>query len=234
MCPLDTRALLGHTAAMNHPHYNEIVDALSPFHKCFEGVCSDIERMQLRACAVLGIPRRSERANDWHRAWRNCFGTWCEETGRLFEFIEEPDRSSLDYMVCHLLPERPFSIRFGRVNNGRIKRNGTRRQNGARAHGMLSSEFLIEDIDEPDPGELRQITLAYSLQDDFTEGGFPAWWMDRLVIGRETFDGFDELSEVATFSAPASSTYETERVVYVPREERKRWRRDLKDAMGGA
>lgn len=191
--------------------------------------------MQLRACSVLGLPRRTERATDWHRALRNLFLPWCDETDGRFTFMAESDRFSLDYMICHSILDKPFAIRFGRLNNGTIRRNGSRRQTSARSHGFLSSEFLIEGMDEPDPGELRQVTLAYSLDRDYTEGGLPAWYMDRLVIGKETPDGFDELDTVATFDAPLASVPQPVRAVYIPRaSERDRWRREFREAMGNS
>jgi hypothetical protein len=160
---------------------------------------------------------------------------WCDETDGRFEFVSESDQFSLDYLLCNLILGKPFAIRFGRLNNGEIRRNRSRRQTGARACGLLSSEFLIQDFDDPEPSQIKQTTMAYSLADDRTEGGSPAWWIRRLVIGRETLNGFHELDQIAEFERPESVFGPEARVVYVPKaENRQRWRQEFTTAMGGA
>lgn len=91
-----------------HPTDNEIVRALGPWHRSMAGIAKDAEDRVLSAIAILGLPRLTERAGDFHRALRNLFRSWCDETNDLFRMIEERDGLGLDCMVCNLITGKPY------------------------------------------------------------------------------------------------------------------------------
>ena len=216
---------------MTHPTDQEILHALQPWFTSFSTVFQMGEDAQLRAVGLLGIPRATERAGAFHWASRTFFRSWCDETNGLFRFGEEKDGMGLDFIVCNLIHGKPFIIRFGRLNNLGVKRNSTHRQETARAHGVLSSEFLFAGLDEPEPGELRQVTLVYTLEDDQTLGGIPAWYVSRLSLVKEQFDGADHLADVDRFLPPASISEDVRRVVATPHPEQLAlWRKQIGDA----
>lgn len=218
----------------NNPTNAEIVDCLEPWFPTFSDVFLSAEEAQLRAVGVLGLPRRGERSGDWHRALRNNFRIWCDETNNLFRMIEERDGLGLDCIVCTLIDGKPFAIRFGHRNKNIIKRNRTLRQCAAASSGVLSSDFLWEECEDVQPGQLRQVTLAHRLAHDETLGGVPAWYMDQVSLVREWPDSVQELAVVATFEPPASIFTDPRRVVAVPRaKELAKWRRMIGHAQSG-
>jgi hypothetical protein len=215
----------------NHPTDAEIVRALTPWFPSIASLQEAAEERQLQAVGILGVPRRSERAGDFHRAWRTLARFWCDETNGLFRLVEEKEGLGLDCIVCELIPDKPFVIRPGRFNGSIVKRNSSHRQNSARAHGKLSSEFLFPGLDDPAPGQLRQVTTAYSIEDDRTLGGKPAWYMAKLQLGREQFDGFELLADISHYSAPVAIAEDVKRVVGVARQdELEAWRKQIGDA----
>jgi len=218
-----------------HPTDQEIARALKPWHSAFASLLSRAEESVLAAHAVLGLARPTERANDFHRVQRNLFRAWCDETNDLFRFVEEPDGQGLDCIVCSVIPSKPFLIRFGRLKGQTISRNTTRRQSAARAFGTLSSDLLFTDIDDPEPGELRQVTLSYTIEDEGTAGGRPRWFMERVVLLVEHFDCVDKLAEIANYSRPRSIADDARRAVVVPREdELALWRGQIQEARNSA
>ena len=218
-----------------HPTDNEIVRALGPWHTSMAGIAREAEDKVLSAIAILGLPRLTERAGDFHRVLRNLFRSWCDETNDLFRMIEERDGLGLDCMVCDLIIGKPFIIRFGRLNLDIVKRNTTRRQRVARAHGTLSSELLFPDMDEPELGELRQVTLAYTIEDEGTAAGRPRWFMEKVYLLVEHFDCVDRLAEVARFDRPTSIESDARRAVAAPRaDELRAWRIQIRRARNSA
>ncbi len=218
-----------------HPTDDEIVRALGPWHSSMAGIAKDAEDRVLSAIAILGLPRLTERAGDFHRVLRNLFRSWCDETHDLFRMIEERDGLGLDCMVCNLITGKAFIIRFGRLNLDIVKRNTSRRQTAARRHGKLSSELLFPDMDDPEVNELRQVTLAYTIEDEGTAAGRPRWFMERVWLLVEHFDCVDHLAEVAQFDRPTSITTDTRRAVAAPRaDELKAWRKKIRRARNTA
>lgn len=219
----------------NYPSDSDISQTLKPWYSSFASIAADAEQAVLSGIAILGLPRPSERANDFHRVFRNLFRKWCDESNGLFRLIEERDGLGLDFLVCDLIPDKPFIIRFGRLKDDRVSRNSTGRQNSARKYGTLSSEWLFPDLDEPRPGELRQVTLAYTIQDEGTEAGRPRWYMEEVLLLVEHFDGIDRLAEIAHYSRPTSIAEDTRRAVAAPRQDQlELWRKQIRRASDGA
>jgi hypothetical protein len=215
----------------SHPTDSEIIRALAPWHPSFSTIFEAVEERHLQAIGILGIPRRTERAGDFHRAWRTLSRFWCDETNGLFTMAEENEGLGLDCIICSLIPEKPFAIRPGRFNGFIVKRNSSMRQNSARRCGILSSDFLFPGLDKPTADQLRQVTLAYSLENDRTLGGIPAWYMVKLQLLKELFDGIEVLADIAHYSAPVAIAEDVRRVVAVPRaDELERWRNQIGDA----
>lgn len=215
------------------PSNADIIRVLSPYFPTISTVCRSVEDRVLRAVGILGLARNGERSTDFHRAHRNLFREWCDETNGLFEMLEERDGLALDCMVCNLIDGKPFLIRFGRMKDGVIRRNGSVRQNEARACGTLSSETLFgdDDGDELVAGELRVVTLAYDIENDGTLAGRPSWWVGQTALVQEQFDGLDHLAVVDRYSEPEAIAEDVRRAVAVANpEEIARWRRQLGDA----
>jgi len=215
----------------NHPTDAEIVRALTPWFPSLASLLEATEERQLQAVGILGIPRRSERAGDFHRAWRTLSRFWCDETNELFRMVEEKEGLGLDCIVCTVIPEKPFVLRIGRFNGSMVKRNSSHRQNSACAQGKLSSDFLFPGLDDPGPDQLRQVTITYWIEDDRTLGGIPAWYMAKLQLVREQFDGIELLADISRYGAPVAIAEDVRRVVAVPRqEELEAWRKQIGDA----
>lgn len=137
----------------------------------------------------------------------------------MFQLVEEPDGQGLDYIICYLIPGKPFAVRFGRINNGRIKRNSTRRQTDAQSCGILSSELLFDDLDRPDGSGMRQVTLAYSIENEGTEAGRPRWYMESVMLMLEHFDYAEPLSPVLKCHPPESVVDDVRRAVVTSKPE---------------
>ena len=214
-----------------HPNDDEIVQCLHPWHVSLATLLEGAEDRHLKGIGILGLSRRTERAGDIRRGWRTLSRFWCDETNGLFAMSEEDERSGLDCMICNLIPEKPFAIRTGRFNGRVVKRNSSQRENIARRNGRLSSDLLLPGLDKPSVDELRQVTLAYSIENDRTLGGMAAWYMSKIQLVREQFDGIDVLAEIARYDAPTMVFEDARRVVAVPRtDELELWRTQIRNA----
>lgn len=230
---VDLRTIYATISTMKHQHPSpvEMEMALRPWFSTFSDIVKRVEDDVLSVTALLGLARAQERAGDFHRGLRTKFRSWCDETNDLFVMVEERDGLGLDVVRCNLVIDKPFIIRTGRLNGSEIRRNGSNRQATARASGKLSSDLLFPELDDPSPRKMQQITLAYSIEDEGTRRGIPAWYVGRLALGVERFDGFDELAEIDSYSQPENFAEDVRRAVAVPNdEELALWRRQIRRA----
>lgn len=170
-------------------------ETLKPWFPVFTEITQAGFDRHLQAIPVLGLPRKTERANDIHRAIRDVVRPIC--TGDLLELREEPEGQGLDYIVFRAWIDTPFAIRWGRYNGGTVHRNGTQRSQTVQQQGLLFGGFDVEKEG------LAVVTLAHTIEDDFTLAGAPAWWMGKLLLIRERVDESEIITEIASFDRPA-------------------------------
>jgi|SRR5665213_125886 len=174
----------------------EIVHLTESWFPLFSKVMSASLRDHLAAVPILGIPRKTERACDIHRAARENFRRLCDFTDPLLKLVEEPEGSALDYLICNMSVDSPFAIRWGRYNGTTIRRNRTIRTNDVQEQGYLFGAPDAE-IDT-----MPVVTLGHTIEDEYTEAGIPCWWIGRLYLLRERKRESEVITEVHVFSKP--------------------------------
>lgn len=178
----------------------EIANGLNPWFPLFGEVVQAGLRDHLAAVPILGLPRKTERANDLHRAIRENFRRLCDLSAPMLELREEPDGQGLDYLVSRLA--EPVAVRWGLYKSGTIKRNDTLRTKCCQEQGLLPLPGVDLDVHEAD---LPLVSLAYPLADDYTEIGVPCWWINRLLLIREREGDSEVITTIADFPQPVVS-----------------------------
>jgi hypothetical protein len=183
----------------------ELAQILEPWFPVFAVVHQAAMRDQLAAVPILGLPRKTERANDLHRAIRNNFRRMCDLADPLLRLEEEPDGSGLDYLVCSMT-DTPFAIRWGRFHKSTIHRNDTLRSRSYQEQGGLFGVLPGETT-----GEMQTITIGHTIEDDFTEAGRPQWWVGKLLLLKERPDESEVITTIHVYSRPARDRLRRER-----------------------
>jgi hypothetical protein len=212
--------------AERQPSSIELSDQLQPFFSLFARVGTAAERDVLAGMAVLGVPRHTERASDFHRAWRNNLRRVCDLAPQFFTLREEPEGKGLDYLICNLNPKMPFTLRWGRYNGTTIRRNRTERTAINQEQGVLF-DSLLEGLPE-----LPVLTLAHTIEDEFTFVGQSQLWIGRLYLLREREEQSEVITEVHVYSPPNRSTvnFETPAPIIVQRQDEDgEWQRIIND-----
>ncbi len=176
----------------------EIAETVASWYGVFACVFQTAERDAKAAVAMMGNPRRTERANIFHLCIREGMRALAEKHDPLLTLVEEPEGQGLDYVVLEVGEQR-IAIRWAKYDGVRINRNSTHRQTGIQQQGCFP--FYMET-----DAELQTVTIGYVLEDDFTEGGRPCWWMCRLALLRESTVDSEFIHDVATFTRPDSTT----------------------------
>ncbi len=182
--------------AESQPSSIELAKRLQPWFPLFARVGTAVERDVLAAIPLLGLPRKTERANDFHRAWRNNLRRVCDLASQFFELQEEPDGQGLDCLLCKMDPEMQFLLRWGRYNGNCVRRNRTERSKQFQEQGRFWAPA------EPDSSELASLTLAHTIEDEFTVVGQSQMWVGRLLLLRERPDESEVVTEVHVYSPP--------------------------------
>ena len=174
----------------------EIAQTIEPYENGFSEVFNLAFQDVGRTVQLLGIPTKIERANCMHRAIRNLMRPFCENLLPLLEFIEEPDGQGKDYIIIHPEESKSLALCWGRYGNGQIRRCPTVRNKHIHGQGLL---FPLED-----ESSIPRITatLGYDVADDFTEGGKPCWWMQRLVLLRERYRESEFIRDICCYEKP--------------------------------
>lgn len=180
----------------------QLLEVLRPYFPLVRFVFKSAFRDVRRAQPILGLPRKTERATDMHRAVREQFKLACEcQQSECLELLEEREGLGLDYLVCHAIPDQPIAIRWVHYPNGDvIRRNRTVRQLQARGQG-----YLFSGLDAEDSEGLVHATFGYVLGDDYIEAGHPCWWLSRVALLREKCGRPDSIADVAFFGKPAQA-----------------------------
>ena len=173
---------------------------LEPWFPLFARVGVATERDVLAAMPLMGIPRKTERASDFHRCWRNNFRRVCDLAEGIFTLKEEPEGIVRDYIICEIDPQNPFVLLWARTDGQRINRNRTDRNK------QIQQQEFFWDLSEPDSSELPAITLAHTIEDEYTEAGRPCLWMGRLLLVRERFGTSETITEVHVYQKPDRCT----------------------------
>jgi hypothetical protein len=174
----------------------DIAQVIEPFEKGFSKVFRLAWKGVIRTVPYLGIPTKIERANCMHRAIRNLMRPFCETLSPILEFVEEPDGQGKDYIIIDSGKSKSLALCWGRFGNGEIRRSQTIRNQFIQEQGYL---FAIED-----GLSATQVTatIGYDVADDFTEGGKPCWWIQRLVLLRERCRESEFIKNVCCYKKP--------------------------------
>ena len=85
----------------------EIVEALEPYFPVLSEMVDKAFLGHLRSVPIMGLARKTERANDIHRAIRTKFRGLSDAASDLFELREEPEGVGMDYLIFRGLSDRP-------------------------------------------------------------------------------------------------------------------------------
>ncbi|MDP9173408.1 MAG: hypothetical protein M3O30_06025 [Planctomycetota bacterium] len=206
----------------SQPENQDFVHMLEPWFPLFARVGKAALRDFHAAIPMLGLPRKTERANDLHRAWRNNFRNVCDLAEPMLALREEPDGQGLDYLLCQMNPDMPFVLRWGRTDGETIHRNRTERNRTIQAQGRLFASM------EPDPSELPVLTLAHTIEDEYTQAGRSCLWMGRLFLVRERpGENSETITEVHVYQNPSygagAETDVPPAIVVARQNEREEW-----------
>jgi hypothetical protein len=181
----------------SQPSNSELARRLEPWYPVFAAVGTAVQRDFLAAISILGLPRKTERANDMHRAWRTNLRQVCDYADPMITIVEEPDGQGLDYILFND-DNAPFAVRWGRFNGETVRRNRTDRNEQIQEQGVFN--FALS---EPAGGsEMPIVTLAHTIEDEHTEGGRSCLWIGRLLLLRERFAESEVITEVHVYSKP--------------------------------
>lgn len=172
---------------------------LEPWFPLLGRVHAAALRDHLAGIPLLGMPKKTERANDIHRAVRTNLRRVCDLAEPLMSLTEEPDGQGLDYLTCRMDQDRPFRIRWGHYKGGSIRRNRTERTRQQQEQGYFEfSDKQAEDEAEGTPW----VTVGHTIEDDYVEIGAACWWIGRLVLLRERPMECEVITEVHCFEPP--------------------------------
>lgn len=177
----------------------EMASLLEPWFPLFARVGTAVERDVLSAIPILGLPRKTERANDFHRAWRNNLRRVCDLAPQFFSLSEEEEGKGLDYLICKMDEDAPFAMRWGRYNGSTIRRNRTQRT------GAFHEQGILFPCDEIDTSDLPTLTLAHTIEDEFTIVGRSQMWIGRLYLVQERTIQSELITEVHVYPEPIRS-----------------------------
>jgi len=180
----------------NQPSNAKLVRLLEPWFPVFAEIGSAALRDFKAAIPLLGPPRKTERANDLHRAWRNNFRRACDFAEPLIILREEPDGEGLDYLLCQMNPDIPFVLRWARFDGEAVRRNRTQRSKQVQEQGRLFASM------ERDATELPTVTLGHTIEDEYTEAGRSCLWIGKLVLLRERWKESEVIAEAHVYSPP--------------------------------
>ena len=175
-----------------------IVAACEPFYPALNRVFCLAWQNVIDAVLLLGNPTKVERANMMHAALRTELRLFCDQLEPVLQFIEEPEGQGLDCMLIDIGKNQKLAIRWGRFGDGRIRRNNTHRTRDVQGQGYLS--FCDSAGDEVN--ETITASIGYDVADDFTEGGQPAWWLQRLVLIRERKRESEYIHDIRVYPRP--------------------------------
>ncbi|MCL4197717.1 MAG: hypothetical protein KJZ69_09530 [Phycisphaerales bacterium] len=184
-----------------------IVELVQPFFPSFSSVHQTAMLDTLASVEVMGgLPRRTERANVMHWGLREGMRWLCDKVDEPWlRLVEKPEGDGLDYLVLSFDPSRPLGIRWGRYKCrewGPHRVSGVRRNETDRTGTIQEQGVLWGDIEEGTDG-LPMVSIAHTIEGDFTEASRPCWWIGRLVLIRERQGGASEfITEVARFAEP--------------------------------
>lgn len=174
----------------------EIAQIIEPFEEGFSEMFLLAWDGVIRTIPYIGIPTKIERSNCMHRAIRNIMRPLCETLSPILEFVEEPDGQGKDYIIIDSGMSKSLALCWGRFGNGEIRRSQTIRNQFIQEQGYL---FGIEDgLDSTQV----TATIGYDVADDFTEGGKPCWWIQRLVLLRERYRESEFIKDVCVYEKP--------------------------------
>ncbi len=180
----------------------EIIDVISPWYEVFGCVFRTAELDARSAIVEMGIPRRTERANIYHLCIREGMRVLAERYDRVLSLVEEPEGQGLDYVVLHA-GEQEVGIRWSKYDGVQINRNATNRTREIQNQGCFPFHM------ETNAG-LTSVVVGYVLQDDYTEGGQPCWWISKLALLREKSFGEEYIDEVARFTESGATVVDVE------------------------
>lgn len=183
----------------SQPSNAELVHHLEPWFPLLGRVVEHSMQRHKIAVPILGLPRRTERANDLHRAIRESFRAVADHADPLIELKEEPEGQGLDYLIWRIIPDRPFTMRWGRHNGGTIRRNRTHRTREIQEQTLL---FGSSEADEQSTA-MPTCSLSFTIEDDYTEVGVPKWWIGRLYLVRERAVQSEVVTEAWVYQPPA-------------------------------
>ena len=164
-------------ASMKHkpPSKRDLLRSSEPWFPIISRVCQAAFRDVLAGVPVLGNPRKTERANDLHRAVRENFRRVCD-LGHFLRLVEEPEGKGLDYIVSSLNPDVQIGYRWGRYDGVAVRRNPSLRTKDFHEQGTLFS--LVDD----EPSGMPMLTVGLAIADDFWEANKPCCWLGRIML----------------------------------------------------
>lgn len=172
-----------------------------PFYPAIAYVMQMSMRDTLAASAIIGVPKKGERANIVHCAARENFRALCNETDPFLTLIEEEGKG-MDYLALTI--GTPIALRIGKYDGERISRNDTYRQSLIQRTGLIEVQSYLFVV--PDRRMAREnmpiVTIGYTVADDHTEAGIPCWWIDTVALVRERVDGSELIENIAIFEKP--------------------------------
>jgi hypothetical protein len=94
-------------------------------------------------------------------------GLWERAAMRASIWAEEPEGQGLDYLVCRLIAEKCFALRWAHFDGVTVKRNHTQR-----TKEVQEQQWLFGAFDETKEG-MPVVTMGYQWAYDYTEAGMP-------------------------------------------------------------
>lgn len=173
----------------------EIAQIIEPFQEGFSEMFHLAWFEIIRTVPQLGIPTKIERANCMHRAIRNVMRPLCESLSPVLEFVEEPDGQGKDYIIIDSGKSKLLALCWGRFGNGEIRRRQTIRNQFIQGQGYFP---YAQDVG----ANQVTATIGYDIADDFTEGGKPCWWIQRLVLLKERYRESEYIKDLCVYEKP--------------------------------
>jgi hypothetical protein len=177
-----------------------------PWHPPITKVMQISFRDVLAGIAIHGIYTPAERANVFHAAARRNFQKMCDASGGFFQLVED---GGLDYVALDTGNVRA-AFRWPKYDGVKVNRNNTERQKFIRKFGVIEDQgTLFGDMDEKmqaksqEPQQISVVSCAYTIEDDYTEGGKPCWFMGKIALLRERIDSSEFIENIQVFEKPA-------------------------------
>lgn len=175
----------------------EIVRRLEPWFPVFRLVTDQTLRDVLEGMLVMGTPKKTERASDVHRCYRNNFRQVRDFAESMVTLVEEPDGQGLDYLIFN--GDQPLGVRWGRFDGETVRRNRTGRTQ------QIQEQGVFEFAEEADVSTMQMVTMAHTIEDEYTEGGHSCMWIGKLILLRERMQVSEVITEVHMFNKPEQS-----------------------------